>query len=333
MDIRDRKQLKRSAAESLQEAAYSPKKLILLHTGIALSLSLIVTVINFILNRQIDATVGLSGIGLRSLLTTAQSVLSMANSILLPFWEFGIIFAAVAWARKQDAHPNSLTEGFRRFGPVLRLTLLKAIILFAVIMLCTQIAMLIFMVTPLSGNTLQIMESLPAEGITEEMLADEALLNSLMDSLLPMYLVLGGVLLAIILPVLYYLRMADYLIMDMEQPKALPALIASVRMMRYNCISLFKLDLSFWWYNALGLLSMALCYGDLWLPLLGISLPVNQDVALFLFYGIHVLFQLVLAWFAGSYIQTTYANAYEALLPEAGFPSQTDNSVENNTTE
>lgn len=333
MDIRDRKQLKQSAAESLQQAAFSPRKLLLLHTGIALSLSLVVTVINFILNRQIDTTGGLSGIGLRSILTTAQSVLSIANSALLPFWEFGAIFAVIAWARKQEARPYTLLEGFRRFGPILRLMLLKAALLFAVIMVSAQIAMMIFMVTPLSNGISLIIETLPADGITEQLLTDQGFMNSLMVAMIPMYIILGCVLLVVMLPILYHLRMADYLIMDMEHPKALPALIASARMMRYNCISLFKLDLSFWWYNALGLLSMALCYGDLWLPLVGVSLPIDQDVALFLFYGIHILFQLALAWCAGSYVHTTYAKAYETLLPEAGFPSPTNNAGENDTIE
>lgn len=316
MDIRNRKGLKQAAIQALEEAPHPPRKLFLLHAGIALSLSLLVTVINFILERQIGGTGGLSGIGLRSILSTAQNVLILANTVLLPFWEIGLLFAALSIGRKRQAQPDCLLFGFRRFGPVLRLNLLKFALVIAAVMVSLQVGMAIFMATPLSKSFFALIETIPKDGVLEEMLQDEALVNSMISSLTPMYLSMAAVMCVILIPVSYYLRMADYLIMDMDSPRALVALIGSFRMMRYHCFDLLKLDLSFWWYYGLTLLCAALGYADALLPLIGISLPINPDVAMFLFYGIYLLAQLALAWFAGSYVQTTYAKAYDSMLPE-----------------
>ena len=49
MDIRNRRALKQASAQALQEAAYDPRKLVLIHTAITLGASLLVTVLHYIL--------------------------------------------------------------------------------------------------------------------------------------------------------------------------------------------------------------------------------------------------------------------------------------------
>ena len=75
MDPHDRRALKSAARESLAAAPYDPRKLILLHTGVTIAVSLIGTILNFVLSKQIENTGGLGGMGLRSMLSTVQSVL------------------------------------------------------------------------------------------------------------------------------------------------------------------------------------------------------------------------------------------------------------------
>ena len=127
MNIYDRQGLKKEAADRIAGAAYNPRLLVLIHTGVSLGASLLVSVILYLLQQKIETTGGLSGIGLRSVLTTAQSVLQLVLMLLTILWQVGIVYGAIQIARGRTARPEDLTEGFRRFGPVLRLKLLQAV--------------------------------------------------------------------------------------------------------------------------------------------------------------------------------------------------------------
>ena len=316
MDIRDRNGLKTAAEQALSQASYDPRKLALIHTGAALALSLALTVLNFILSRQIDSTGGLSGIGVRSVLSTAQSVLSIINALILPFWEMGFVAAAIAMSRRNAATPNTLLSGFRRFGPVLRLNLLQGALYVGIAFLCIQISAGIFIMTPFSDPLLAALEQLYATGTT---VPDDTAIAALSELILPVYGIFAILFCLLAIPLSYRFRMAGFAIMDNEKIGALRAMGKSHKMMRYNRFSLFKLDLSFWWYYLLQLASMGLGFGDLLLSALGVEL-VNADVAFFGFYGVHLLCQLGLAWWMQSRVQTTYAMAYEAVRPEAEDP-------------
>ena len=316
MDIRDRNGLKTSADNALSQASYSPKKLALIHAGAALALSLIITVLNFILNKQIDSTGGLSGIGLRSTLSTAQSVLSILNALILPFWEIGFVAAAIAFARHQTATPDTLLSGFRRFGPVLRLKLLQVALYAIVAFLCIQISAGLFIMTPFSNPLMAELEQLYA---SESAVLDEAALQTMSELIIPVYGIFAVLFCLLGIPLSYRFRMADFIIMDTEKVGALRAMGRSNQMMRYNRLSLFKLDLSFWWYYLLRVIITALGFGDMILTAMGFDVFQN-DVAFFGFYILYLLCQLGLAWWMQSKIQTTYAFAYESLRPEAEDP-------------
>lgn len=316
MDIRDKNSLKTAADQALSQASYHPKKLALLHAGAALVLSLVLTVLNFILSRQIDSTGGLSGIGLRSVLSTAQSVLSIANTLILPFWEMGFVAAAIALARREQATPDTLLSGFRRFGPVLRLNLLQGAMYMAVAFLCVQLSVGIFIMTPLATPLMKLVEEMAMAGTT---VPDAAAVDAIAQLILPAYIIFALVFCLLAIPLSYRFRMASFALMDSEKIGALQAMGKSHKMMRYNRLSLFKLDLSFWWYYLLQALSMVIGFGDTILSALGVTLP-NSDVAFFGFYGGHLIFQLGLAWWMQSRVQTTYAMAYEAIRPEAEDP-------------
>ena len=81
-------------------------------------------------------------------------------------------------------------------------------------------------------------------------------------------------------------------------------------------LDIFKLDLSFWWFYVLDGLTLALCYGDLILGLMGISLPISADVSYFLFYVLYLAAQLGLYVFARNRVECTYAAGYDALRRE-----------------
>lgn len=309
MNIRDRRDLRRRSAEALSRASYRPGKLMLIHTAAAAGLSLILTIINVLLTEQIGDTGGLSGIGLRSVLTTAKSLIGILNVVVMLFWEMGLVYATLKLGRQQQTGPEDLLQGFRNFGPVLRLKLLEGAIYAVVSILCINIGSTVFLMTPFSAPLAEAMLAMDPAGMTPE-----ALMAAMEGIVVPLYLVVGLVAALILLPVIYRFRMARYLIMEDPSIGALRALGTSNRLMRNNRGALLRLDLSFWWYYGLQLLFTGLYYGDIIAAYLGISLPVSPTAALFLCFGLYCAGMLFLAWFFVSPVETTYVAAYDALL-------------------
>ena len=87
-------------------------------------------------------------------------------------------------------------------------------------------------------------------------------------------------------------------------------------MMKRNGFALFRLDLSLWWYFLLTALASAVGYGDVLLPMVGITLPWPETVSYFLFYGLFLVIQFAIYYFFGNRVGITYALAYDSLLPQ-----------------
>ena len=85
------------------------------------------------------------------------------------------------------------------------------------------------------------------------------------------------------------------------------------------------MDLSLWWFYAALLVISLVCYGDLLLPLLGISFPWTDTVSYYLFYILSLALQFALYVFATNRVNAVYAVAYDALmedLPQPNLPAQ-----------
>lgn len=310
MDIRNRHGLKMAAADALT-CAPNHKKLVLLWAGVSSALPFLACVISFALDHQIAGTGGLSGIGLRSVLTTVQSLLSLVTSTLLPFWALGYTAAVLRFSRKEPVGYPTLLEGFRRFGPALRLMLLEILIYAAVCFACVQIGSTVLSFTPLAEPVYQILNN--SQDALLSGVIDESILQSVTDAMIPILLICGVLCIIVLIPVTYRLRLADLCIVDTPGCGALQAIRESSRLMRRNSMSLFRLDLSFWWFYLLQSLLGILSYGDVILPLLGISFTFNADIAFFLFYIAALLAQLLLLYFFSNKVQTTYALFYNTL--------------------
>lgn len=312
----------KAAADSLAKASYDPKKLAAIHAGGALLLSLVLTVLNFFLNRGIDDAAGIANLGSRAILGTVQSVLALAANIALPFWEIGFFCAALKLARGQRAEPVDLLEGFRRLGAVARLYVLQFGLYLLVAIACLQLASIVFSLTPFFETTLAsvqaILDEAMAQGATT---LDAQILEKMLPAMMPIYVIFFILLAVVAIPLAYRFRMAQFAIMD-DAPGARKAMGASARMMRGNRFSLFKLDLRFWWYYAAQVLIAGLAYLDVVLAALGVALPVSQDVVFFLGFGLQTVLQLALAWGFAAYVQTTYAHCYQALKAAVPPPPQ-----------
>lgn len=297
------------ADTKLSGAIYPPRKLALLHTGAAAALSLLLAVVNFLLQQSIDQTGGLSGMATRSILQTLQTTLQFASVLILPFWEISFIRAAILTGRGEPAVPKTLLSGFHRFGAVLRLYLMQALIYIGITIVATQLATMIFMLTPLSNPVVALMESMPLD--SEGMLTwDIQALSALLPKLIPVYILIVVFLIALSIPIFYRLRLSQYAIMDDTEIGAIAAMRISRRLMHGKCLALLRLDLRLWWYYALQLGAVVLCYGDTLLSLLGVSLPLSPGAAYFLFYMLYLVCQLALAWFFKSRVAAIYTQVY-----------------------
>ena len=308
------------AAEVLENAKYDPKKLALLHTGAALLFSLIMTVFNFIISKNMDATVGLAQMGTRAILGTIQTVLSLVGNLALPFWEVGFLYAALRNVRTRDAGPKDLTEGFRRLGAVARLYLLFTALALLLLFLCMELSSILISFTPYWRRIMEdaqaLMESASATGQATLETGD---MLTLLPAMTPMFLLFGVLLLALGIPVFYHFRLAFFALMD-DATGARDALRCSARATKGHKLKLFKLDLHFWWYYAAQLFLVAVAYGDMILPAMGVQLPFSADVLFFLTYGIHIVLQLLLAWQFSSRVQTCYAVFYDKRKKDTATP-------------
>ena len=302
----------RADADRSLEQTPNAKRIILLHIGAVLLISLVLAVADFLLEQQIDAAGGLGGLNTRSLLTTIQTVLRLTLTVALPFWQVGYTYFTLRVAQGKTAGTSHLLEGFRRFGPVLRLNLLLTAIGFGAVMASTYLSSTIFMLTPFSAPMMEAMNSLSGSAMDEAAVLE--MLNATMaDVAIPLMLIFLACLLAAGFFLFFRYRMAYLWLMDHPDGGAFAALRASKYMMRGNYVALLKVDLGFWWFYLLDVLIALVCYGDVFLEILDIPLPVHTDAAYFIFLILYYVGQLGLYYWKQNEVSVTYAHAYRVL--------------------
>ena len=295
--------------------ANDPQKVILAYSVINVLLAALLTVANALLSDRIADTGGLSNFGIRSILSTAQSVLPMIQSVVLLSLEFGYLHAILRISRGQYADHTDLKVGFRRFGPILRLTILQYFLIFGITMALFYLSMQIFLLTPWADPLMDLLTPLVTlAGGDATALMDEATMNQAFQMLLPMLIIYGIICCLVLIPLFFRFRMAIYVLLDDPTGRAFPALRSSVRMMKGNCFRLFKLDLSFWWYYGLIALATGISYGDVILPMLGIPLPFNETIGFYLFYFLYLIMLFAVYFFLRNPVEVAYAKVYDSLL-------------------
>lgn len=324
MPLFDRSRLRQQAIHKL-EAAPNRGRLILLFAGISAGLSLAVGIVSMILDSQIAGTGGLSGLQLRGVLSTVQSLLSIAVLVFMPFWNLGYTSVALKLGRGEAASDKDLLNGFRRFGPALRLMLLRQVVNFAIAFAAMQVAGIAFSMTPWAATFYTQLDA--GTLLNSSGAVDEAAMDALLPVMIPYLIIVGALILVALIPVTYRLRMAEFQLMDEPKCGAVLAMLLSNRMMKGRCMQLFKLDLSFWWYYLANILVTVLCYADVLLPLLGIALPFSPEVGFLLFYILAQAAQVLLYWRCRNQVDCTYVAAYDALRAEPAQPPKPPKNV------
>ena len=292
------------------------RQLAIFHTGITVAAALVITLLQYALAEGIGNTSGLSGLSTRSMLETVQTLLNWANMVLVPFWGLGFLYASLLWARDGYARRGDLLMGFRRFGPMLGLLLNRSVLSILVMILCANLSSTVFMLTPAAASFMELVEveSADMEALSQ-MLAQMSWEDTmaLANALVPMLILWGVLSLVILVPLLYRFRLAEYVILDEPMARGLSSMLISAALLRRRCWKLFRLDLCFWWYYGLKVLCTLLCYGDLLLGVVGVSLFVDGEAASLIAYGLYLaaLFALEVAF--RPRVDTAYAGMYLAL--------------------
>lgn len=309
MSIPSAKYLKKKASNRLQ-SGNDPKKVVLVYAGIVALSSLVVTVVQDLLDSQISQTGGIQNIGTRSMLTTADTVLTIAQLLLVMCLTLGYTGSMLRIARGQYASPNSLKAGGERIWVLLRTRLLQMLIMTAAAFALCFLVVNVCLLTPLSNRVIAVMGTVSAE----ELLSNGLALIAFYSAMLPIILIY----LVALVPLLWYFsctyRMVDYLLIDRPQLGAFGVLRESRRMMQGNMKMMLRVDLSFWWYYLLQALVSVLIYLNMVLAPFAIGLPPEV-----LYWGTVVLYlaaDFALRYFFNNKVAVTYALFYDSLCPK-----------------
>ena len=318
MNIRDRHSIFRSATDTLDRDGARLQQILLLYLGIITALSLGASVLTVVLSERIADTGGLRNMGLRSILSTVQTLLPMVQTIASMGLQIGYCTAALYALRGNNFSRSTLLGGFRHFFPLMWSYCLQIFLYMSLgitsVYLGTYIFMLLPMSAPLQSLMTPLMESITV--MSETITVDEATVAAITDALKPALWFIAALYLPILIPTIYRYRMVIYRIIDQPRPRAMLALRESRLMMHRNRIALLKLDLRLWWYYALQLLILLVCYGDSLLTLLGVTLPWSDTVSYFLFLILSLVLQFVVFYFTMNRVTLIYASAYESMIPD-----------------
>ena len=312
------RELKQQARERL-EACPQEKKISLLYGGSLFVISVVYLLADLLISRLTPQTGGLSTIGTRSFMSALSGILPVVTYLLSMCLSFGYMGGMVRISRGQYASPNALRTGFERFWPLLRLTFFKGLITLGFSMGAFYLATILFTLSPFSDRLIQALEpvvsggSLLSEGTME---LTEGVIEAVNASLLPLMVIFLVIAAVFVVPLLYRLRMTDYVLYDHPEAGALYAIRESKKMMRFHRLSVFKLDLSFWWFYLALALSYALNYAPMFLSVSGISLPVEGEALSVLCFLLSCAAEFVVIYFLRSRMEVTCALAYNRLKPK-----------------
>ena len=318
MNIRDRRAIHQAADQSLANARGDAKQLLLLYLGITTGLSLAVAAVSLILSNRIADTGGLGNLGLRSILSTAKTVLPLAQSLIFLGLEMGYCTTALNISRGKAFSRDTLFGGFRRFFPLLRMEILLGFLYCGAALISLYPSVYIFLLLPMSEGFYEVLTPLmdSASALTTPLVLDEATTAAATEAMLPVLWIFAAAFLLLFIPMHYNYRLAVYRLIDQPRPGALRALRESRGLMRRNRFALFRLDLDLWWFYVLQAIILLLCYGDMLLPLVGITLPWSENVSYFIFLTLSLLLQFAVYYCSMNRIAVTYAIAYGTLLPK-----------------
>ena len=317
MTIPSSKYLKNKARNRLASGR-EPQKVMLWYVGISAVLTLLVAALRYFLSTQISKTGGLSNIGIRSILSTMDTVLPIVQMVILMCLGLGYTAAMLRISRRQYASPKTLKAGMERFWPLLLSKVLLGLICAAAAFVIAYLATAIFLVTPLSNSFMDQVMPLVSNGTLtpETLLNDDALMTEQSATLTPVMLIYAVLYIPAVAMISYRYRMTDYIILDQPGCSGFRAMQQSKQLMRGNKLKLFRVDLSFWWYHLLRVLATGVVYLEDILMIFGKPLILPEAVS---FFGLAIAYlgvDFLISYFFLNYQSVTMALAYTSIAPK-----------------
>lgn len=311
------RELKQQAADRLT-SSQQEKKIVLFYAGGLCIISVISMLLDLLITSLTPQAGGLSTIGTRSFLSALSGILPVIGFLLSMCLGFGYMGGMVRISRGQYASPNALRTGFERFWPLFRLTVLKGLIVFGCSIGASYLTAIIFSFTPFANQFLMVVEPMMGGSLLNEgtLVLNEEVLDALYSASVPILIIFLLVLAVFVIPMLYHLRMTDYVLYDHPEAGALYAIRESRKMMRNHRFAIFKLDFSFWWFYLALTVCYGINYGTVLLSLIGVTLPIPAEIASVVFFLLSAAAEFALNYFLRNKMEVTYALAYNALKPQ-----------------
>lgn len=315
MDIRNRRAIHQKAREQLSAASGNPGRIALLYAAVCALMALLSSAVDLVLSNRIADTGGLGNMGLRSILSTAQTVLPLIQLVVTLGLSLGYHTAVLRIARGEEVRTDTLLAGFRRFGPMLRATLFQTLLYCSLAVISMYLSSYIFMLTPFAADFTELMGPIleSPDLMTQGLVLDDAMLNAAVETLIPMIPIWLGLFLLLFIPTFYNYRMTTFCIAENPRMGALAAMHKSKVLLRRNRFALLKLDLSMWWFYVIQALISFVCYGEMILPMVGITLPWDPLFSYFFFFILSLVIQTLVYYLLMNRVNVAYAVAYDAL--------------------
>ena len=306
--------IKKRARITLKKTKPDYRKLVFLHGAVSAGAMVLVMLLSYLVSLMDQNSGGLAGMQNGAILNTTQSILSLTVSCVLPFWGVGILFTSLLVVRGQMVNFSMLTQGFRRVGPLLRYGILLVAILMGVAIGCSYVASIYMIVVPIPEAVAVALKPYASEELIDPNVLMESLPPEFWRYMAPAFGLIAVAMIAVMIPILCRFSMAQYVILDGEGVGARMSMGISSAMTKGYRWDIFKLELSFWWYYLLQFLLAALVELPELLVVMGVTLPISPDVLGLITYLVYSGLSLVLLYFAGAYVGTTNACAFEFLL-------------------
>lgn len=306
MVIQNYRDIKARAEKTLSYTPWDVKKTVLLFGGIPVIISLVLNCMDLLLASMANGG-GIAGIDLYGKLSSVSTILWTAANIFQLLWAPAIGYCGLMLLREQNPYPKGLTQGFRKWKPLVRLLVLFMLLFFLVAMVLSTV--IASVAAPFMTGLMEIAAAMPE---TEaEMLAyiESIPVETLMESMMPIMIIYMVALIALAVPFVYRARLTFLLVLDEERIGARQALRFSFQLTKGSCWQLFRLDLSYWWYYLL----CALCTGITYLQLLPVFNGWNENLVILLFSLIQGLATLGVYMLGIMKINTANAVAYDHL--------------------
>ena len=291
-------EIRSTAAQKLRNEDSGFHKFVWLHSAAPIAVSGLLVVLTLLSNR-IAPEGGLSNMETHTMITTTLTLLQLAASVAVLFWDAGLNHLTLAFLRGRPIGVASLTKGFSKIGPILGSWIFRWSSYLLRMMVAGTLSSILMMLVPIPTSMYQEFSEFAASPALP--LPDSVLI------VMGIYLVTYLMVLAVILmPVVYRHRLTTYCIMDDQPTGGLRAVMQSSLLMRGNRRKLLKLDLRFWWFYLGEAGVLALSMGSLYI----------SDIAAgsWLFPLLALIFQLGLYLIAKPKMALCYGLFYEQIL-------------------